>query len=141
MLVDVINDGFNHELTHTPVSEFAALIAERDADIAQAKQEARRLVEELTPAEIRARIKLLGGKRRCSVDGCESKHRARGFCFGHYKRFRRYGDPLGTRPCRLCAIDGCDQEHYARSYCYKHYKKARRSGDLVAGRVSQGGAE
>jgi hypothetical protein len=32
--------------------------------------------------------------RKCSVDGCDKPHRARGFCGSHYQRFRRYGDPL-----------------------------------------------
>ncbi|MBW3099279.1 helix-turn-helix domain-containing protein [Pseudohoeflea coraliihabitans] len=32
--------------------------------------------------------------RSCSVDGCKSRHYALGFCGAHYKRFRKYGDPL-----------------------------------------------
>jgi hypothetical protein len=30
----------------------------------------------------------------CSVDGCNKKHEAKGYCKKHYNRFRRYGDPL-----------------------------------------------
>jgi 5-methylcytosine-specific restriction endonuclease McrA len=29
--------------------------------------------------------------RTCTVDGCEGKHRARGFCQKHYTRWQRYG--------------------------------------------------
>lgn len=32
--------------------------------------------------------------RTCSIEGCGSQLEARGFCLGHYYRFRKYGDPL-----------------------------------------------
>jgi hypothetical protein len=32
--------------------------------------------------------------RMCSVDGCNKKHEARGYCREHYKRFMLHGDPL-----------------------------------------------
>lgn len=34
-------------------------------------------------------------KRTCSVDGCDNKHEAKGWCKVHYHRHRRHGDPLG----------------------------------------------
>lgn len=34
-------------------------------------------------------------RRLCSVEGCSRVSRANSFCNGHYKRMRRYGDPLG----------------------------------------------
>lgn len=30
--------------------------------------------------------------RRCTLRGCGFKHYARGFCRGHYRRWRLYGD-------------------------------------------------
>jgi hypothetical protein len=30
----------------------------------------------------------------CSIDGCDGKHKAKGYCAPHYLRYRRYGDPL-----------------------------------------------
>lgn len=38
----------------------------------------------------------------CSVEGCESAGTRRGWCNAHYKRWQKYGDPLGvaTRPTR-----------------------------------------
>lgn len=32
--------------------------------------------------------------RICSIEGCEAKHQAKGFCHKHYQRFRINGDPL-----------------------------------------------
>jgi hypothetical protein len=34
----------------------------------------------------------------CSVQGCGKVHDAKGFCCVHYRRWRRYGDPLGSCP-------------------------------------------
>lgn len=36
--------------------------------------------------------------RKCSIENCPRDLKARGFCIAHYKRFRRYGDPLIKRP-------------------------------------------
>lgn len=35
-------------------------------------------------------------ERTCSVDGCERDQWARGWCTGHYQRWRRTGDPKAT---------------------------------------------
>lgn len=37
-------------------------------------------------------------QRICSIDGCERKHYARGWCNSHYHSYRRYGDPLRATP-------------------------------------------
>lgn len=34
-------------------------------------------------------------KRTCSIDGCDQPHKARGWCFKHYRRWRACGDPVG----------------------------------------------
>lgn len=39
----------------------------------------------------------------CSIDGCERKHDAKGFCHVHYNRWKRRGDPLAPL---LLAEDG-----------------------------------
>jgi len=38
-------------------------------------------------------------QRICSVEGCGKSHSARGLCGAHYRKWKRYGDPLagGTR--------------------------------------------
>lgn len=35
--------------------------------------------------------------RLCSVEGCGSRHLARGWCNKHWKRWRQYGDPLAPQ--------------------------------------------
>ena len=37
-------------------------------------------------------------KRACSVVGCERPHNARGYCFGHYERWKKVGHPDESRP-------------------------------------------
>lgn len=36
--------------------------------------------------------------RTCTINGCESKFLARGFCNKHYKRWQIYGDALAPKP-------------------------------------------
>ena len=42
-------------------------------------------------------------KRKCSIDGCDSPHRSRGFCSRHYQRWLANGDPFYQRPLRPIA--------------------------------------
>lgn len=39
--------------------------------------------------------------RTCSIDGCESPLRARGWCGKHYSRWLTWGDPLGSKPSSI----------------------------------------
>lgn len=76
----------------------------------------------------------------CTIDGCDGKHYARGWCSKHYNRWRLYGR-LGLLEERICAVDGCDQKHEALGWCRLHYKRhVWRGGDpsvtLVAPRGS-----
>ena len=36
-------------------------------------------------------------KRTCSIEGCEGKFLARGWCRKHYQRWRKNGDPLKAK--------------------------------------------
>lgn len=67
----------------------------------------------------------------CSIDGCERKPIARGWCPDHYARWRRYGDPEEPSrfnpPGLVCSVDGCDNlvnapgNRGGRGLCNKHY--------------------
>lgn len=66
----------------------------------------------------------------CSIEGCEAKHSALGYCQTHYHRMRRYGDPNAYHPnaTRTCSVEGCDQPHECKGYCKLHYSRWRNYG-------------
>lgn len=72
--------------------------------------------------------------RQCSVEGCERRHRSRGFCRLHYDQFRATG-ALGSTP--LCLVWGCEEVHAAQGYCKTHYYRKRKYGDPLRGRDVQ----
>lgn len=75
--------------------------------------------------------------RTCSVEGCDRRHDAKGYCPFHYVRWRKYDDPMGGGPSRRevnnktlgCSIDGCEREGYAKQLCRAHYIRLRKYGD------------
>ena len=79
-------------------------------------------------------------KRTCSVDGCNRKHKSKGFCEPHYQRWTNTGDPqadlpIGTRraPRRECVISGCDRPVLSRDWCSAHYQRWKTYGDPLGG--------
>lgn len=77
--------------------------------------------------------------RTCDIEGCERKHRSRGWCDLHYGRYMRHGDPLYEKPKAtpdgLCTLDGCNGKHRGNGLCRSHYDyvyKKRLRGEVVA---------
>jgi hypothetical protein len=66
----------------------------------------------------------------CSIEGCEGKHAAQGYCHTHYERWRIHGDAnfitVRTRPS--CKESGCDEPHHAAGFCSNHYGRWSRHG-------------
>ena len=76
--------------------------------------------------------------KTCSIEGCERKHQARGWCLAHYKKWKRWGDPLLSadripRVNKICSIEGCAQPVECRGWCNAHYKRWRKYGDPHSG--------
>lgn len=68
----------------------------------------------------------------CSVDGCSKPDRARGWCPAHWRRWRLYGDPLGSASSTataVCTVDECGRPHIARGFCTLHYARWQKHGD------------
>src|SRR5699024_11381083 len=70
----------------------------------------------------------------CSIDGCETRARSRGWCDKHYQRWRTYGDANAkVRPRSAnvgpCAVEGCDTPSRKRGWCASHYSQWQRAGE------------
>lgn len=69
----------------------------------------------------------------CTIDGCQQKHHAKGWCRTHYNRNRRHGTPLSPvsnyippTTNRTCDQPGCNRKHHAKGLCMRHYEASRR---------------
>lgn len=77
-------------------------------------------------------------KSTCSIDGCESPVRARGWCIQHYQRWRKHGDPevrvvAWSRNGPVCAVEDCERAANRRGWCDPHYRRWKSLGDPLAG--------
>lgn len=75
----------------------------------------------------------------CAISECDKAARKMGWCYTHYSRWYRHGDPehfeprkprtIGVEPC---TIDGCDGRLFGRGWCAMHYNRWRDNGDPFA---------
>lgn len=77
----------------------------------------------------------------CSIDGCENKHRSKGFCNTHYQRFLKHGDPLVVHSHPVgCKVVGCEKKHKSNGYCSMHASRIYRNDTLDLTRDERGAA-
>lgn len=67
--------------------------------------------------------------RVCSIAGCGKAHQARGWCWKHYQKWRKYGDPLAGFVAPTCKAAGCATPARSGGYCDMHYTRWKRHGD------------
>lgn len=75
----------------------------------------------------------------CSVESCDRKVLARGYCDPHYQRVRKYGDPRPSIPVEsrksrdgvFCGVDGCGKSLVGGSaeLCGMHHQRWKRNGE------------
>lgn len=77
--------------------------------------------------------------RTCSIEGCDRRHSARGYCDVHYRRVLTHGHPDAERPVMEraafvpnCTVKGCGRPTNARGLCPGHYNRLFKYGDVRA---------
>lgn len=78
-------------------------------------------------------------ERGCSIEGCDRRHMAKGWCNIHYKRWWKWGDPMQAGRVRVsnigpCSVEGCDRDAQALGMCKMHYGRKQRTGDPLVAR-------
>ncbi len=78
--------------------------------------------------------------RICSVENCDCKHHANGYCAFHNARVTRKGAQADlAKPRRPkknpppkhigCKVDGCPNKHQGLGYCDKHFRRFKKYGN------------
>ena len=88
--------------------------------------------------------------RDCEVEGCDRLHMARGYCVGHYHRWKNgatdhqmaiplYGMQKGRPIPTSCTVTGCPSRPRSHGLCSAHYEsvRLRRKGMKCAARDCQ----
>ena len=61
--------------------------------------------------------------KKCSVEGCNSKHYAKGLCYKDYARNLRKN---GTSSKAVCSIEGCTTPAITKGLCSRDYQRSRK---------------
>ena len=68
----------------------------------------------------------------CAAQGCDRPAKAQGYCAMHYRRFKKYGDPLmrvRRPPGGYCEVPGCTELARRWGLCGPHSRRLRTHGD------------
>jgi hypothetical protein len=75
--------------------------------------------------------------KNCSIENCENKYKAKGFCQKHYDNNKNHGDALAKKEKQFCSIENCENKYFCKGFCQKHYYKNKRNGDPLAKKEKQ----
>jgi hypothetical protein len=72
----------------------------------------------------------------CSLSDCDRPHYGNDYCRPHWRRFKRYGDPLGWKhqQAETCEVKDCNTTPQAKNMCSAHYQRWLKYGDPLADR-------
>ncbi len=65
--------------------------------------------------------------KQCTVQGCENKFKAKGYCNTHYRHIMKYGEirqkreKLKPGEKKECIVDGCENIGTSKKMCLSHY--------------------
>lgn len=63
----------------------------------------------------------MADKGTCKADKCEKTVRAKGYCEGHYRKWRK--GLLAKPRYKICTEEGCRKPRLHRSLCQDHFTK------------------
>ena len=75
------------------------------------------------------------GKKTCTVAGCKRAYRAKGYCFFHYKKWRREELEKAPRRWKACSKPECKKKVVEHGLCQEHFeawKKSRKKNQAAA---------
>jgi hypothetical protein len=78
----------------------------------------------------------------CTIDSCEERNVARGYCSFHYKRWQINGNPRPDIPKKphnarkvneglICMSEGCERNAERAQLCMAHYQRLQKYGDTL----------
>lgn len=72
--------------------------------------------------------------KKCTFDGCDKRHEAKGLCVGHYTQIRQ-GAELSQLEERIprpefCMFDGCNRKTRAKELCPAHWSQKNLGQEL-----------